>query len=84
MKRRISKPVWVGGVKIGGDAEITVQSMTKTDTRDVNATVNQILALEDAGCDIIRCAVPDIDAALVLGEIKKKINIPLVLSLIHI
>ena len=78
MKRRISKPVWVGGVKIGGDAEITVQSMTKTDTRDVNATVNQILALEDAGCDIIRCAVPDIDAALVLGEIKKKINIPLV------
>ena len=46
MKRRISKPVWVGGVKIGGDAEITVQSMTKTDTRDVNATVNQILALD--------------------------------------
>ena len=52
--RRISKPVYVGNVKVGGDAPITVQSMTKTDTRDVEATVRQIKGLEAVGCDIIR------------------------------
>ena len=80
--RRVSKPVYVGDVKVGGDAPITVQSMTKTDTRDVSATVKQIKGLEEMGCDIIRCAVPDMEAAKALGEIKHQINIPLV-SVIH-
>ena len=55
IKRRISKPVYVGGVKVGGGGDIPVQSMTKTDTRNVAATVRQILELEEAGCEIIRC-----------------------------
>ncbi|MCE2404891.1 MAG: flavodoxin-dependent (E)-4-hydroxy-3-methylbut-2-enyl-diphosphate synthase [Dehalococcoidia bacterium] len=77
-KRRVTKPVNVGNVQVGGDAPITVQSMTKTDTRDVVATVRQIRELEEAGCDIIRSAVPDMEAAEALGEIKRQINIPLV------
>jgi (E)-4-hydroxy-3-methylbut-2-enyl-diphosphate synthase len=77
-KRRVSKPVSVGQVKVGGDALISVQSMTKTDTRDVTATVEQIKGLEEAGCEIIRCAVPDMEAATALGEIKRRIKIPLV------
>ncbi len=77
-KRRVSKPVYVGDVKVGGDAPITVQSMTKTDTRDVAATVAQIKGLEKMGCDIIRSAVPDMEAAKALGEIKRQINIPLI------
>ena len=76
--RRNSKKIWVGDVPIGGDSPITVQSMTKTDTRDVNATVNQIHALEDAGCEIIRSAVPDLEAAEALESIKKRINIPII------
>ncbi len=76
--RRVSKPVWVGPVKVGGDAPITVQSMTKTDTRDVQATVAQIKGLEEVGCEIIRSAVPDMAAAQALGEIKRQIKIPLV------
>jgi (E)-4-hydroxy-3-methylbut-2-enyl-diphosphate synthase len=77
-KRRITKPLYVGDVKVGGDAPITVQSMTKTDTRDVKATVEQIKGLEEVGCEIIRCAVPDTEAAKALAEIKRQINIPLV------
>ena len=77
-RRRVTKPIYVGGVKIGGDAPIAVQSMTKTDTRDVAATVRQIRELEEAGCDIIRSAVPDMEAAKAIAEIKKEINIPLV------
>ena len=77
-KRRVAKPVYVGTVKVGGDAPITVQSMTKTDTRDVAATVRQIRELEEVGCDIIRSAVPDMEAAKAIPEIKKQINIPLV------
>ena len=77
-KRRVTKPVYVGGVKVGGGADITVQSMTKTDTRDVRATVRQIHELEEAGCEIIRSAVPDMEAAKAMAEIKKRINIPLV------
>ena len=77
-KRRPTKPVYVGGVKVGGGADITVQSMTKTDTRDVKATVRQIHALEEAGCEIIRSAVPDMEAAKAMAEIKKQINIPLI------
>jgi len=65
-------------VAIGGGAPITVQSMTKTDTRDVAATVAQVKALEEAGCDIIRVAVPDMEAARALGEIRARIGIPIV------
>ena len=78
IQRRKTRPIQLGKVKVGGDAPITVQSMTKTDTRDVRATVQQIWDLEAAGCEIIRCAVPVREAALQLGEIKKKIRIPLV------
>ena len=77
-KRRATKPVYVGGVKVGGGADIAVQSMTKTDTRDVAATVRQIHELEEMGCEIIRCAVPDTEAAQAMAEIKKQIHIPLV------
>lgn len=77
-KRRVTKPVYVGDVKIGGDAPISVQSMTKTDTRNVRATVQQIREVEDAGGEIIRCAVPDMEAAKALADIKKQINIPLI------
>jgi (E)-4-hydroxy-3-methylbut-2-enyl-diphosphate synthase len=78
MKRRKTKKVWVGNVAIGGDAPISVQSMTKTDTRDVSATVKQIKRLEKAGCEIIRVAVPDMESALALSKIKSQIKIPLV------
>jgi len=78
MTRRPTKPVFVGNVKVGGDAPITVQSMTKTDTRDVKATVAQIKGLEEVGCEIIRSAVPDMEAAKALPEIKRQIGIPLV------
>jgi len=77
IQRRKTRPVQLGKVKVGGDAAITVQSMTKTDTRDVRATVQQIWALEAAGCDIVRVAVPVREAAEQLGEIKKRIRIPL-------
>ena len=76
--RRVTKPVYVGNVKVGGDAPVPVQSMTKTDTRDVAATVRQIKELEEVGCDIIRSAVPDMEAAQAIQDIKKQINIPLV------
>ncbi len=76
--RRKSRQIQVGTVKVGGSAPITVQSMTKTDTRDVQATLLQIWALEAAGCDIVRCAVPVREAAEKLGEIKRQIRIPLV------
>ena len=77
-KRRITKALNVGDVKVGGDAPVTVQSMTKTDTRDVKATVEQIKGLEEAGCEIIRCAVPDMEAAKALAEIKRQTRIPLI------
>jgi (E)-4-hydroxy-3-methylbut-2-enyl-diphosphate synthase len=76
--RRKSRPIALGTVTVGGDAPITVQSMTKTDTRDVEATLLQIWALEAAGCDIVRCAVPVREAAEKLGQIKRQIRIPLV------
>ena len=77
-KRRVTKSIDVGGVKVGGDSPITVQSMTKTDTRDVSATSRQISSLEEAGCEIVRCAVPDMEAAKALRQIKKQANIPIV------
>jgi (E)-4-hydroxy-3-methylbut-2-enyl-diphosphate synthase len=78
MHRMKTKEIKVGNIYVGGDYPITVQSMTNTDTRDVEATVAQILKLEDAGCDIIRCAVPDMEACEALKSITKRINIPLV------
>ena len=76
--RRKTKQISVGSVKVGGESPISVQSMTKTDTRDVKATVAQISLLEDAGCEIIRAAVPNMEAAEALLDIKKQINIPLI------
>jgi len=76
--RKKTKKVKVGNLEIGGGSPITVQSMTKTDTSDIDTTVKQIHALEKAGCQIVRCAVPDKAAAEALKEIKKQINIPLV------
>lgn len=78
MTREDTKVVDIGGVKIGGGHPVAIQSMTNTRTEDVEATVRQILALEAAGCEIIRCAVPTMEAAEALKEIKKQIHIPLV------
>lgn len=76
--RKQTRTVDVGGVKIGGGNPISIQSMTNTDTRNVPATVEQIKKLENAGCEIIRVAVPDSEAADAVAKIKKQINIPLV------
>jgi (E)-4-hydroxy-3-methylbut-2-enyl-diphosphate synthase len=76
--RRKTRQISLGSVKIGGDAPVSVQSMTKTDTRDVRRTVAQIRRLEKAGCEIIRVAVVDQEAARAIQEIKKKIHIPLI------
>ena len=78
MKRDETKVIQIGNVKIGGGNPVAIQSMTNTKTEDVEATVAQILALEKAGCEIIRCAVPTMEAAQALREIKKQIHIPLV------
>ncbi|UOD35702.1 flavodoxin-dependent (E)-4-hydroxy-3-methylbut-2-enyl-diphosphate synthase [Deferribacteraceae bacterium V6Fe1] len=78
MTRRYTKTINVGNIKIGGASPIVVQSMTNTDTRDIIGTVNQIKRLEDAGCEIVRVAVPDKEASEKLKDIKKEINIPLI------
>ena len=77
-ERRSSKEVRIGDVWIGGNHPIAIQSMTNTKTENVEETVKQILALEKMGCEIIRCAVPTMEAAKALKEIKKQISIPLV------
>ena len=76
--REKTREVRIGNVVIGGSNPIAIQSMTNTKTEDVQATVAQILKLEAAGCEIIRCAVPTMEAARALSEIKKQIHIPLV------
>ncbi len=78
MRREETRVIQIGDRKIGGGNPIAIQSMTNTRTEDVEATVAQILALEKAGCEIIRCAVPTMEAAKALAEIKKRIHIPLV------
>ncbi|NLL34422.1 MAG: flavodoxin-dependent (E)-4-hydroxy-3-methylbut-2-enyl-diphosphate synthase [Clostridiales bacterium] len=78
LNRINSRQIHVGNVPVGGSSPITVQSMTNTNTSDIDATVKQITALENAGCDIIRVAVPDKDAAHAISSIKKQISIPLV------
>lgn len=76
--RKKTRVIYVGEVPIGGGNPIVVQSMTKTDTADVQSTIKQIKSLKEAGCEVIRLAVPDIDAAKALGKIKKSINIPMI------
>ncbi|WP_195945699.1 flavodoxin-dependent (E)-4-hydroxy-3-methylbut-2-enyl-diphosphate synthase [Paraclostridium bifermentans] len=77
-ERRLSREVSVGSLKIGGNNSISIQSMTNTDTRDAKATIEQIKRLEEVGCDVVRVAVPDMEAAKNIGEIKKNVNIPVI------
>jgi len=77
-RRRKTVVIHVGSVAVGGGSPISVQSMTKTNTRNVKSTVRQICILEKAGCEIIRIAVPDIDAAQALGKIKACVTIPII------
>ncbi len=77
-KRRVSKPIQIGRVTVGGGAPIVVQSMTKTDTRDVMSTIRQIKELEDCDCELVRVAVPDTEAAQAIRAIKSGISIPLI------
>ncbi|GER86769.1 4-hydroxy-3-methylbut-2-en-1-yl diphosphate synthase (flavodoxin) [Dictyobacter vulcani] len=79
--RKKTRQIHVGNLAIGGDAPIAVQSMTTTYTRDVDATVAQIQRLQDVGCELVRVAVPEMEDAVVLSEIKKRINIPLVVDI---
>ncbi|MEG2787844.1 MAG: flavodoxin-dependent (E)-4-hydroxy-3-methylbut-2-enyl-diphosphate synthase [Romboutsia sp.] len=76
--RRQCREVSVGNVKIGGNSPISIQSMTNTDTRDADATINQIKRLEEVGCDIVRIAVPDMEAAKNIGKIKSSVSIPVI------
>ena len=78
MQRRETKEIWIGNVPIGSGHPIAIQSMTNTKTADVDATVSQILRLEEAGCEIIRSTVPDQESAEAISQIKKRIHIPLV------
>ncbi|MCK4951600.1 MAG: flavodoxin-dependent (E)-4-hydroxy-3-methylbut-2-enyl-diphosphate synthase, partial [Gammaproteobacteria bacterium] len=78
IKRRLSRQIHVGDVPVGGDAPISVQSMTNTETCDVTATVEQIKAIQNAGADIVRVSVPSMDAAEAFGKIKTQVSIPLV------
>ncbi len=77
-KRKKTREVTVGNIKIGGENPISVQSMTNTDTRDAKATIEQINKLEKAGCDLVRVAVPDMVAAKAIGQIKKNVSIPVI------
>ena len=76
--RRVSKPIQIGKVTIGGKAPIVVQSMTKTDTRDVMSTITQIKELEDCGCQLVRVAVPDAESAEAIQGIKRGVSLPIV------
>ena len=78
MTRRISKSVRIGEVTVGGDAPVAVQSMAKTDTRDVSATINQIRELQDCGCEIVRVAVLDNEAAESIAAIRRSVSLPLI------
>ncbi len=76
--RKMTKQITVGDVPIGGLSPISIQSMTNTKTSDVEKTLKQIIELEEAGCEIVRCAVPDTESAKAISLIKEKINIPLI------
>ena len=77
-KRQDTKPIYVGGIQIGGQNKVVIQSMCNTRTKDIKSTINQILALEEAGCEIIRVACLDVEDAMAIKEIKKSIHIPIV------
>lgn len=79
--RRKTGKIYVGSVPVGGGSPVSVQSMTKTDTRDVKATVRQVRRLEREGCEIIRIAAPDLEAADAIGEIKKRVKIPVIVDI---
>ncbi len=78
IRRNKTRQVFIGHAPVGGDAPIAVQSMTKTDTRDVSSTISQINSLEEAGCEIIRIAVPDKESAMSIGKIKRGTHIPMI------
>lgn len=78
INKRKTKKVRCGDIYIGGDSPVSIQSMTNTDTRDINSTILQIKSLEEVGCEIVRIAIPDMEAAMAVSEIKKNISIPLV------
>ena len=78
IRRRVSRPIQVGNVTVGGAVDVIVQSMTKTDTRDARATIDQIARLADCGCEIVRLAVPDMEAAEAISEIRRSARIPLI------
>ena len=78
IQRKKTREVYVGGVALGGNHPIIIQSMCNTDTRDADATIKQILQLEEAGCELVRVAIPDMEAAEAISSIKKAIHIPLV------
>ncbi|MEX0584379.1 MAG: flavodoxin-dependent (E)-4-hydroxy-3-methylbut-2-enyl-diphosphate synthase, partial [Natronospirillum sp.] len=78
IKRRKSRQIMVGNVPVGGDAPISVQSMTNTETTDVAATIGQIRRLEAAGADLVRISVPSMDAAEAFGKIRAQVNVPLI------
>ena len=82
IERVKTKKIYVGDVAVGGDAPISVQSMTYSQTHDVAATVEQINRLHFAGCDIVRVAVPDMQDALALKSIKEQISLPLIADII--
>ncbi len=78
INRRASKKIFVGNVAIGGDAPISVQSMTNTDTCDIDATVKQIISIADAGADLVRVSIPTMEAAEAFRTIKSQVNVPLI------
>jgi len=78
MKRRFSRQITLGGISIGGDSPIVVQSMTNTQTKDVPATVHQIKRLTYAGCELVRVAIPDMESATALRQIKSHISLPII------
>ena len=78
IKRKITKKIKVGNISVGGDSIISVQSMTNTLTTDINGTINQIHALEDAGADIVRVSCPDKESTKALKEIVKEVSVPIV------
>jgi (E)-4-hydroxy-3-methylbut-2-enyl-diphosphate synthase len=77
IKRRVSRQIFVGNVPVGGDAPISVQSMTNTDTCNVEATVAQVRAIADAGADIVRISVPTMEAAEAFRQIRAQVSVPL-------
>ena len=78
IKRRVSRQIFVGNVPVGGDAPISVQSMTNTDTCDVASTVAQVLAIADAGADMVRISVPSMEAAEAFRQIREQVAVPLI------